>query len=189
MRVVASAALLVVAACAAAEEGRESYAVTLDNGAVFHGFIEYEDDNVIRFEIDAPWDPGGARTVNRNRIASLEPEWSGTRERRIRRGWEERGRIEAETVQGPRWLPREDVEFARRAAELEQERAAELRDAPVHAEALITEEDAGEEEAEMGAPEPPAAERHWAWLWAPHAAVVAGAVVLIGMVARLFLMA
>lgn len=111
-------AILLGCAGAAAAEDRETYIVELRNGSVHHGFIQYEDDRTIRLELDAPWDAPSVRTFRKDAIDNIEPEWSVERERRIRRGWEDRGRVEVQTVRGPRWLPRDEAAYAERAREM-----------------------------------------------------------------------
>ena len=129
-------AILLVAGAAEADEARETHIVTLTNGNVYYGFIESADDRLIRLELDRPWDPGRIRTINRDRIVSIDPESSRARDRRIREGWEALGREQVQTTEGKQWLPREEVRFAQRARAMAREEREAGEGAPVDVTAL-----------------------------------------------------
>lgn len=129
-------AILLAAGAAVAEEARETHIVTLTNNNVYHGFVEYADDRLIRLELDRPWDPGRIRTINRDRIVSIDPESSRARERRIQEGWEALGREQVETTEGKQWLPRDEVRFAERARGMALEELEAGKGAPVDVTAL-----------------------------------------------------
>ena len=128
--------MLLAAGAVEAEEARETHIVTLTNNNVYYGFIEDAGDRLIRVELDRPWDPGRIRTINRDRIVSIDPESSRARERRIQEGWEALGREQVETTEGMQWLPREEVRFAERARDMAKEELAAGDGAPVDVTAL-----------------------------------------------------
>ncbi|MFP4190671.1 MAG: hypothetical protein ACLFU6_01235 [Candidatus Hydrogenedentota bacterium] len=183
--------ILLAAGAGEAEEARDPYIVTLTNNNVYYGFIEEADERLIRLELDRPWDPGRIRTINRDRIVSIDPESSRARERRIQQGWEALGREQVETTEGKQWLPREEVRFAERAREMARERFEEAEGAPADVTALEFPE--GELEEAEPAPEireendtAPFTQEVAALvdLWGLHAAIVIAGLLAVTLTAR-----
>ncbi len=184
---------ILLAAGAAADESRETYIVTLTNSNVYYGFIEHTDERLIRLELDRPWDPGRIRTINRDRIISIDPESQRARERRIREGWEGLGRVQTETAEGRQWLPRDEVRFAERAREMALAERGALRGAPADVTAL------GFPELELDEAEPAPEIREeetnftqemavLANLWGLHAAIVVGGLVAVTLITRFMIL-
>ena len=129
-------------------------------------------------ERDTPWEPK-SETIKSSEVKDVVSERPRDRQRRLRQGWTDAGYTD---VNG-RYYRTEEVALANRAREmagvLEHPEPPPPPDDPPKAETTPPPLDAAPEG------EPPGFVRQW-WL---HAALVVGAVVLIGIVAKALLMA
>lgn len=85
-----------------------------------YGFVGEDewDKPSLSVRIDEPWNGSEERRLRSSRITSKHTENPRARERRISKGWEENGGVEAETENGTRWVHKAEYELAMRAREM-----------------------------------------------------------------------
>ena len=175
---------LTIAACAFGQqsplaEGLVPYQFTFTNGEpTLYALVNEEDlDGVaIPVLVDEPWYKRAYyRTLQKQYVADKGPELSAPRGERLRRAWEAAGGVQLRDRNNkPYWVLQADVDKQTRASAL----VASAFPAPVEAEPVSEGVAQGLEEGSARGP-------GFVRLWWPHAAMLGGAVALIGALAWL----